>query len=83
MSVDQLKAKMKSPHVFETTKEETVQERLSRLYEEFHLAKEDVFTKNVYVKKLFYLKYSFLDMVTDDAKVLLREICIKNNLDSD
>ncbi|XP_049976836.1 interferon-inducible GTPase 1-like [Alexandromys fortis] len=80
VSVDQLKAKMKSPHVFETTKEETIQERLSRLYEEFRLAKGDVFAKNVYVKKMFYLKYSFLDMVTDDANVFLREICIKNNL---
>ncbi|KAM7320360.1 hypothetical protein ACRRTK_020803 [Alexandromys fortis] len=29
VSVDQLKAKMKSPHVVETTKEETIQERLS------------------------------------------------------
>ncbi|XP_041497372.1 interferon-inducible GTPase 1-like [Microtus oregoni] len=83
VSVDQLKAKMKSPHVFETTKEETIQERLSRLYEEFRLAKGDVFAKNVYVKELFYLKYYFLDIVTDDANALLREICVKNNLVSD
>ncbi|KAM7320361.1 hypothetical protein ACRRTK_020804 [Alexandromys fortis] len=83
VSVDQLQAKMKSPHVFETTKEETIQERLSIFYEVFHLAKGDVLPKNVYVKKLFYLKFYFLDMVTDDANALLREICVKNNLVSD
>ncbi|XP_038186027.1 interferon-inducible GTPase 1-like [Arvicola amphibius] len=83
VSVDQLKAKMKSPHVFETTKKETTQERLSRLYEEFCLANGHLVAKNVYVKELFYLKYSFLDMVTDDANALLREICVKNNLVSD
>uniref|UniRef100_A0A8C9CT46 IRG-type G domain-containing protein n=1 Tax=Peromyscus maniculatus bairdii TaxID=230844 RepID=A0A8C9CT46_PERMB len=52
MSVDQLKAKMKSPNVFETTKKET----------------------NVYVKELYYLKLYFVDMVTDDANALLKEI---------
>ncbi|XP_075824727.1 interferon-inducible GTPase 1-like [Microtus pennsylvanicus] len=82
--VDQLKAKMKSPHVFETTKEETtIQEKLSRLYEEFCLTNGHLFAKNVYVKELFFLKFCFLDMVTDDANVLLREICVKNNLVSD
>lgn len=83
VSVDQLKAKMKSPNVFETTKKETIQERLSRLYEEFCLANGHLVAKNAYVKELFYLKFCFLDMVTDDANTLLREICVKNNLVSD
>ncbi|XP_050013839.1 interferon-inducible GTPase 1-like, partial [Alexandromys fortis] len=83
VSVDQLKAKMKSPHVFETTKEETIHERLSRLCEEFRLAKGDIIPNNVHDKELFYLQFYFLDMVTDDANALLREICVKNNLVSD
>ncbi|KAH0512829.1 Interferon-inducible GTPase 1 [Microtus ochrogaster] len=83
VSVDQLKAKMKSPHVYETTREETIQERLSRLYEEFRLSKGYIFPKNVYVKELFYLKFCFLDMVKGDANALLREICVQNNLVSD
>uniref|UniRef100_A0A8C8U8F2 IRG-type G domain-containing protein n=1 Tax=Peromyscus maniculatus bairdii TaxID=230844 RepID=A0A8C8U8F2_PERMB len=83
MSVDQLKAKMKSPNVFETTKKETIQERLSRYYEEFCLAHGHLFNKNVYVKKLYYLKLCFVDMVTDDANALLKEICSRNNLVSD
>ncbi|XP_052597431.1 interferon-inducible GTPase 1-like [Peromyscus californicus insignis] len=83
MSVDQLKAKMKSPNVFTTTKKETVQERLSRYYEEFCLANGHLFNKNVYVKELYYLKLYFVDMVTDDANALLKEICSRNNLVSD
>ncbi|XP_036061197.1 interferon-inducible GTPase 1-like [Onychomys torridus] len=83
MPVDLLKAKMKSPSVFETTKKETIQERLSRYYEEFCLANRHLFNKNVYVKELFYLKLCFVDMVTDDANALLREICSRNNLISD
>uniref|UniRef100_A0A8C8VV03 IRG-type G domain-containing protein n=1 Tax=Peromyscus maniculatus bairdii TaxID=230844 RepID=A0A8C8VV03_PERMB len=83
MSVDQLKAKMKSPNVFETTKKETVQERLSRYYEEFCLAHGHLFKKNIYVKELYYLKLYFVDMVTDDANALLKEKCSRNNLISD
>ncbi|XP_059102436.1 interferon-inducible GTPase 1-like [Peromyscus eremicus] len=83
MSVDQLKAKMKSPNVFKTTKKETVQERLSRYYEEFCLANGHLFNKNVCVKELYYLKLYFVDMVTDDANALLKEICSRNNLISD
>lgn len=83
VSVDQLKAKMKSPNVFETPKKETIQERLSRLYEEFCLTNGHLVTKNVYVKELFCLKLHFLDMVTDDANALLREICLRNNLISE
>ncbi|OBS59029.1 hypothetical protein A6R68_09846, partial [Neotoma lepida] len=62
MSVDQLKAKMKSPNVFETAKEETIQERLSRHYEEFCVANRHLVDKNVSVKELFYLKLYFLDI---------------------
>uniref|UniRef100_A0A8C8UDP0 IRG-type G domain-containing protein n=1 Tax=Peromyscus maniculatus bairdii TaxID=230844 RepID=A0A8C8UDP0_PERMB len=83
MSVDQLKAKMKSPNVFETTKKETLQERLSRYYEEYCLANGHLFNKNVYVKELYYLKLYFVDMVTDDANALLKEICSRNNLISE
>ncbi|CAH7022973.1 interferon-inducible GTPase 1 [Phodopus roborovskii] len=83
VSVDQLKAKMKSPNVFETTKKEAIQERLSRYYEEFCLANGHLVTKNVYGKELYCLKLHFLDMVTDDANGLLREICLRNNLISD
>ncbi|KAL1764638.1 interferon-inducible GTPase 1-like [Sigmodon hispidus] len=81
MSVDQLKARLKSPNVFENTKKETIQERLSRFYEEYCVANGHLVKKND--KILYYLKLCFLDMVTDDANVVLREICSRNNLVSD
>ncbi|KAL1773636.1 interferon-inducible GTPase 1-like [Sigmodon hispidus] len=81
VSVDQLKAKLKSPNVFENAKKETIQERLSRYYEEYCVANGHLVKKNV--KILYYLKLCFLDMVTDDANVVLREICSRNNLVSD
>ncbi|EGV95176.1 interferon-inducible GTPase 1 [Cricetulus griseus] len=83
VSLNQIKEKMKSPKVFENTKKDTIQERLSSLYEEFCLANGHLVTKKVYVKELFCLKLHFLDMVTDDANALLREICFRNNLISE
>ncbi|KAL6041178.1 hypothetical protein STEG23_022884 [Scotinomys teguina] len=83
ISVDLLKTRMKSPNVFEITNEEIIQEKLSRYYEEFCLANGHLVNKNFSVKELFYLKFYFLDMVTDDANALLREIYSRNNLVSE
>lgn len=80
MPVDQVEDMMKSPKVFKPTDEETVQERLSRYYEEFCLANGYLVTKNLYLREIFYLKFYFLDMVTEDSKTLLREICLRNKL---
>nr|NP_001013850.1 interferon inducible GTPase 1B [Mus musculus]AAH20118.1 Interferon-inducible GTPase-like [Mus musculus] len=78
--VDQVEAMMKSPAVFKPTDEETIQERLSRYVREFCLANGFLVTKNHYLREIFYLKYYFLDMVTEDAKTLLKEICLRNKL---
>lgn len=78
--VDQLEAMMKSPHVFKTTNEETMNERLSRYCQEYCQANGYLVTRNFYLKELFYLKYCFLDMVTEDANTLLKEICSRNRL---
>ncbi|KAL6041179.1 hypothetical protein STEG23_022885 [Scotinomys teguina] len=83
MSVDQLKARMKSPNVFKTAKDETIQEKLSRYYEEFCSANGHLINKNASGKELLYLKLHFIDMVTDDANALLREICSRNKLVSE
>ncbi|KAL1764637.1 interferon-inducible GTPase 1-like [Sigmodon hispidus] len=81
VSVDQLKSRLKSHNVFENTDKKTVQERLSRYYEEYCVANGHLVKKND--KVLHYLKLSFLDMVTEDANALLGEICSRNNLVSD
>ncbi|XP_051019261.1 interferon-inducible GTPase 1-like [Acomys russatus] len=80
MPVDQLEAMMKSPNVFKTAEKETIQEKLSRYCNEYCVANGYLVTKNVYLRELFYLKFYFLDLVTEDANVLLREICSRNNL---
>lgn len=80
MPVDQVEAMVKSPNVFKHTDEETVHERLSRYYQEFCLANGYLVTKNLYLREVFYLKFYFLDIVTEDSKTLLKEICLRNNL---
>ena len=75
--MDQVEDMIKSPKVFKPTDEETVQERLSRY--EFCLANGYLVTK-VYLREIFYLKFYFLDMVTEDSKPLLKEICLRNKL---
>lgn len=79
IEVDQVEAMIKSPAVFKTTDEETIQERLSRYIQEFCLA-NGYLVKNHYLREIFYLKFYFLDMVTEDAKTLLKEICLRNKL---
>ena len=75
--VDQVRAMIKSPAVFTPTDEETIQERLSRYNQEFCLANGYLLPKN-HCREILYLKLYFLDMVTEDAKTLLKEICLRN-----
>ncbi|XP_031221610.1 interferon-inducible GTPase 1-like [Mastomys coucha] len=80
MPVDQVEAMMKSPAVFKLTDEETIEKRLSRYYQEYCVANGYLVIENHYLRKIFYLKYYFLDIVTEDSKTLLKEICLRNNL---
>lgn len=80
MPLDELEAMMKSPIVFKPTDEETIHERLSRYYQDFCLANGYLVTKNLYLREIFYLKFYFLDIVTEDSKTLLKEICLRNKL---
>ncbi|XP_021010623.1 interferon-inducible GTPase 1-like, partial [Mus caroli] len=80
IEVDQVEAMIKSPAVFKPTDEKTIQERLSRYIQESRLANHYLVTKNHHRKEIYYLKYYFLDMVTEDAKTLLKQICLRNKL---
>lgn len=80
MPLVELEAKMKSPIVFKPTDEETIHERLSRYYRDFCLANGYLVTQNLYLREIFYLKFYFLDIVTEDSKTLLKEICLRNKL---
>ena len=63
--VDLKEAMKKSPAVFKPTDEESIQECLSRYIQKFCLANGYLVTKNYYLREMFYLKFYFLDMVTE------------------
>ncbi|XP_063133770.1 interferon-inducible GTPase 1-like [Rattus norvegicus] len=80
MPLVELEAMMKSPIVFKPTDEETIHERLSRYYHDYCSANGHLLTNNRDLREISYLKYYFLDIVTEDAKTLLKEICVRNKL---
>ncbi|KAH0512858.1 Interferon-inducible GTPase 1 [Microtus ochrogaster] len=71
--IEQLRKIIKSPYLLETKKEETLGEMLFKYLEKFHLANGGLLAADFYFRKTFYLEFLFLDTVTEDAKVLLRE----------
>ncbi|XP_032741928.1 interferon-inducible GTPase 1-like [Rattus rattus] len=80
MPLVELKAMMKSPIMLKPTDEETIHERLSRYYHDYCSANGYLLTNNRDLREISYLKYYFLDIVTEDAKTLLKEICVRNKL---
>jgi hypothetical protein len=81
--VEQLKEIIKSPNLLKTTNEETIQEKILECWNMLCLAKGSPLNKSLYAKKVFYLQLYFLDIVTADAKILLKEIYYRNRLCSD
>ncbi|XP_031221616.1 interferon-inducible GTPase 1-like [Mastomys coucha] len=71
--VEQLKEKLKSPHLLEFKKEETLGELLLKCLEKFASANGGLLATGLYFRKTYYLELHFLDTVAEDAKVLLRE----------
>ncbi|CAO2594167.1 Interferon-inducible GTPase 1 [Lemmus lemmus] len=71
--VEQLKKLIKSPYLLETEKEETLGERFLKYLEKLSLGNGGLLASGLYFRKTFYLQFLFLDTVTEDAKVLLRE----------
>ncbi|XP_075824719.1 interferon-inducible GTPase 1-like [Microtus pennsylvanicus] len=71
--VEQLRKIIKSPFLLETKKEETLGELFLKYLEKFASANGGLLATGLYFRKTFYLEFLFLDTVTEDAKVLLRE----------
>ncbi|KAH0512894.1 Interferon-inducible GTPase 1 [Microtus ochrogaster] len=72
--VEQLKKMIKSPYLLETEGETTLGEMLLKYLEKFASATGGPLATGLYFRKTFYLQFLFLDTVTEDAKVLLRQI---------
>ncbi|CAO2594160.1 Interferon-inducible GTPase 1 [Lemmus lemmus] len=71
--VEQLRKIIKSPYLLETKKEETLGELSLKYLEKFASANGGLLATGLYFRKTFYLEFLFLDTVSEDAKVLLRE----------
>ncbi|XP_042120096.1 interferon-inducible GTPase 1-like [Peromyscus maniculatus bairdii] len=69
--VEQLKKIIKSPYLFETKNRETLEEKFVQYLEKLYNDKLLVIDPDI--EKIFYFQRVFLDTVTEDAKVLLRE----------
>ncbi|XP_041497292.1 interferon-inducible GTPase 1-like [Microtus oregoni] len=72
--VEQLKKMIKSPYLLETEKETTLGEMFLKYLEKFASATGGPLATGLYFRKTFYLQFLFLDTVTEDAKILLRQI---------
>nr|XP_048275013.1 interferon-inducible GTPase 1-like [Myodes glareolus] len=72
--VEQLKKLIKSPYLLETEGETTLGEMFLKYLEKFASATGGPLATGLYFRKTFYLQFLFLDTVTEDAKVLLRQI---------
>ncbi|XP_052598722.1 interferon-inducible GTPase 1-like [Peromyscus californicus insignis] len=79
VSVEQLKEIIKSPYLLDTKKEETFGETFLKYVEKFASANGGLLATGLYFRKAFYMHLLFLDTVTEDAKVLLREMFKKKN----
>ncbi|XP_041497289.1 interferon-inducible GTPase 1-like [Microtus oregoni] len=71
--LEQLKKIIKSPYLLETKKEETFGEMLLKYLEKLALGNGGLLASCIYFRETFYLQFLFLDTVTEDTKVLLRE----------
>ncbi|KAK7810345.1 hypothetical protein U0070_009379 [Myodes glareolus] len=71
--VEELKKMIKSPYLLEN-EGETLGEMFFKYMEKFASATGGPVATGLYFRKTYYLQYLFLDTVTEDAKVLLRQI---------
>nr|XP_048275339.1 interferon-inducible GTPase 1-like [Myodes glareolus] len=71
--VEELKKLIKSPYLLEN-EGETLGETFFKYLEKFASATGGPVATGLYFRKTYYLQYLFLDTVTEDAKVLLRQI---------
>ncbi|XP_045634998.1 T-cell-specific guanine nucleotide triphosphate-binding protein 2-like isoform X2 [Ursus americanus] len=74
VSVEKLKANLRSPHLLSIEKDdESLREKLLRYVEKFCSVSGGLIATGVYFRKIFYLQNYFLETVVSDAKVLLRK----------
>ncbi|XP_036060885.1 interferon-inducible GTPase 1-like [Onychomys torridus] len=75
--VEHLKEIIKSPYLLDTKKEKALGEMFLKYVENFASANGGLLATGLYFRKTFYMHLLFVDTVTEDAKVLLRETFYK------
>uniref|UniRef100_A0A7N5K6D8 IRG-type G domain-containing protein n=1 Tax=Ailuropoda melanoleuca TaxID=9646 RepID=A0A7N5K6D8_AILME len=74
VSVEKLKANLRSPHLLSVEKDDDpLGEKLLRYVEKFCSVSGGFIAPGVYFWKIFYLQNYFLDTVVSDTKILLRK----------
>ncbi|KAM9253136.1 LOW QUALITY PROTEIN: interferon-gamma-inducible GTPase 10-like [Dugong dugon] len=71
--VEQLQAIIESPTLLEKKENKSIGETLLKCLEKFCSANGGLLATGLYFRKNFYLQYHFLDIVTNDAKILLKK----------
>uniref|UniRef100_A0A8P0THV5 IRG-type G domain-containing protein n=2 Tax=Canis lupus familiaris TaxID=9615 RepID=A0A8P0THV5_CANLF len=84
VSMEKLKANLKSPHLLTVEKEdESLGKKLLRYVEKFCSVSGGLIATGLYFRKIFYLQNYFLETVASDAKVILnKEEIFKESLGS-
>uniref|UniRef100_A0A8C0Q9P5 IRG-type G domain-containing protein n=1 Tax=Canis lupus familiaris TaxID=9615 RepID=A0A8C0Q9P5_CANLF len=74
VSMEKLKANLKSPHLLTVEKEdESLGKKLLRYVEKFCSVSGGLIATGLYFRKIFYLQNYFLETVASDAKVILNK----------
>ncbi|KAL6037123.1 hypothetical protein STEG23_007428 [Scotinomys teguina] len=73
MSVNEMKAHLKSPHLLTRTKDMSLEEKLLKYIEYISSVTGGPLATGLYFRKTYYLKSLFIDTVSSDAKTLLNK----------
>lgn len=73
VSMQELKANIKSPHLLLVDRDESLKEKLLKCIEKVFSVTGGLLATGLYFRKNFYLQTYFLDTVVSDAKVLLKK----------
>ncbi|XP_038183179.1 T-cell-specific guanine nucleotide triphosphate-binding protein 2-like [Arvicola amphibius] len=73
LPVEELESTIRSPHLLSCEKDESVGDKLVRYLEKAFAITGGLIATGLYFRKSYYLQNYFLDIVTDDAKILLKK----------
>ena len=73
LPVEELESTIRSPHLLSCETDESVGDKLVKYLEKVFAVTGGLIATGLYFRKSYYLQNYFLDVVTDDAKILLKK----------